>query len=94
MTLKEAVESGKPFRHKSWLPETHFEYAKDISGVALGEAISDEWEIQEKTSFTREDVERAVRVGVEMSSAYFDRYEYKQEAIKAAMKAAEGTDGK
>lgn len=90
MTLAEAVKSGKPFRHKGWASDTWANVNE--RGVVIfhsgGEcwltvdAISDDWMIQQKETFTRADVERAVDVA--LSSRKWNPLHIKEEAMKAA----------
>ena len=68
MTLSECVKSGKPFRHKNH--STWFDLMKcnfKPGEYELNELISDDWEIQQKETFTREDVERGIK-------ALYDKY--------------------
>lgn len=97
MTLKEACESGKPFRHKTWgdfyTKEEAIRFEKITS---IDEAISDDWEIQQKETFTREDVERAVivawnsSISKTASSGNLVNEMLLERVIEEAMKAAEG----
>lgn len=103
MTLKEAVESGRPFRHKGdldwclWDKEEDHIILKDSAIIAtkknpvfhpfLSKLISDDWEIQQKETFTREDVERAVNMYAGCRG--YGNSQSHEDAYKAAMKAAE-----
>lgn len=88
MTLAEAVKSGKRFRHKNhstWFDLNKCYFKPDE--YELNELISDDWEIQTKQTFTREDVERACRLVV----CHLQRWPTDEHgAIREAMRAAEG----
>lgn len=96
MTLKEACESGKPFRHKHWTMGTWAyvsergvaEFIKDGEFVALmpSHAISDDWEIQQKEHYTRADVERAI---LKLHDTYKASYSYDETWLEIGMRAAD-----
>ena len=88
MNLKQAVESGRPFRHKTqiktyWCTVGTF----GSENYSLTDLVSSDWEIQQKETFTRKDVERAlVKLADYLSST---RVQSWQEALEEAMRAAE-----
>lgn len=98
MTLREAVKSDKPFRHKSWdmdyvgwvvVGESgEIEFPRKDQVLILSQAISDDWEIQQKTTFTRADIERAIET-YSMRAIGQSSHAYPQ-SVKEAMRAAEG----
>lgn len=84
MTLKEAIESRRPFRHKSFMHHAWYSAGDiDTVNITMECAISDDWEIHEKQTFSRKDVERAidfVLAGVRRNNDHA----LKREAMKAA----------
>lgn len=93
LTIKEAIESGRPFRHKdSNVWEFFKEYDRKLDlplkGYSPNQLISCDWEIKAKDTFTREDVERAIeayrRVAVKTYKAYFNTHHAHQVAMAAA----------
>lgn len=86
MNLKAAAESGKPFRHKSW-PKSDLippGSPERMPHIAMDEAISDDWEIQQKETFSREDVEAAIEVAVNEMRTHANGLVAKFEAMKVA----------
>jgi len=61
LTLAEAVKSGRPFKHFTWLSGVYVEHARALMAHAsIHEALSSDWEIQPpppKQTWTREEVE-------------------------------------
>lgn len=66
LSLKEAKESGKPYRcvHGSpWItPDKKDHY------ILIEHALSDNWEIKYKETYTLEDVEKAIRAVIHESN--------------------------
>lgn len=85
MTLAECVKSGKKYKrpiHACW-------YTPEIDihcQIRIEDALADDWEIMQKETFTRADVERAV--GAAMSGLI--SHNIPGRAWEEAMKAAEG----
>lgn len=85
MTLKEACESGKPFRHKDWsVCSPWVEKVGEFINCPVSQLISDDWEIQEKTSYSKEDVIRASNVLLQEFVDMKNRPRWLEEAMKAA----------
>lgn len=93
MTLKEAVESGRPFKHKhSKLWEDRFadhDRRKDLAfnGYSPEQLVSNDWEILEKTSFTKEDLMRALTAFCK--EAFGEDIKDYPQSIKEALRSAE-----
>lgn len=92
MTLQEAVKSGKRFRHKNgapsvWLFPGVSEF--DKCTCTLEEALSDDWMIQQKETFTRAEVELIAR---KVAGSFFASPDDRKQAVAWAMKAAESSD--
>lgn len=93
MTLIDAVKSGKPFRHKSWHHKQAWTHAQSTSHpITLEEAISDDWIIQQKETFSREDVERGIEMAIRLASYCPHRDLKTTNTFKEAMKAAENSE--
>lgn len=82
MTLKEALESGKPFKHKCW-PDFGSATRYNHLMVSAEEAISNDWEIKKESR-----VQREWMVAVDMGSGDI-RQRYKRASSWYYLKSGE-----
>lgn len=83
MTLKEAIESGRLFRHRSGGIYQTYALGYDTR-IPIEQAISEALEIQEKQTLSREDIEHAINVALITYKKTCSHASAMLEAMKAA----------
>lgn len=85
LTLKEAADSGRPYKHRRWSNWYTREESFDVDHtVTVADAIASDWEIQQKESYSRQDVERAVKMAIKLESLCKTDEHIMEEALAAA----------
>jgi hypothetical protein len=86
MKLAEAIKFKRPIRRmrksSTWYGEG-FRYPDAIEDLSVEDAIADDWEVQEKQTFTRHELKAAINETIRLTKSSYQNYSELQITLKA-----------
>jgi hypothetical protein len=87
MTLKEAIEKaqGRKVRRQAWrLGKNLYTSDLDDTEVSLEDAVADDWEFEQKQTFTRTDVQAAIKEAHRLTALGYKQIEVEIQSMVVA----------